>query len=398
METSGNSRTKIQRIKIEVDEPYEIFLGRGVIEKFPHIMEEYKNIFIKSASFIVITDKNVAKHHLKKVTRLLKKSGYRSLSYIGRSGEKFKTPKELFKILRWMAKKGATRDSVVLCLGGGVVGDIGGFAASIYMRGCTYIQIPTTLLAMVDSSVGGKTAVDLPEGKNLVGSFYNPLLIIQDINFLKTLPPREFTCGLAEIIKAGLIFNEKLFSRIYKKFDIELAECNKTAKKTKALDHELIKEKLMEDPDFLTGIIKYAVKVKAEVVREDEKEKGLRMLLNFGHTFAHGIEKIYKYKKFLHGEAVILGMQMAVELSSIIGMLEKKKSEKVLQFLKALPIPKPRKLRASRLYRAMLTDKKRKAGEQYFILLKDIGYGIYESGLPRQKVLKAIEKTLEYYS
>ena len=208
-------------------------------------------------------------------------------------GEKYKTIKSVEDLLRQMAQAGGDRGSLLICFGGGIVGDVGGFVASIYMRGIPYIQVPTTLLAQVDSSVGGKTGVNLPEGKNLVGSFYHPLAVFADIAVLGTLPKRELRAGLMESVKAGIIRDRSL---------VRFME-------------EHVEEVLAGDTKALEKVIAASIRMKAGVVHLDERESGLRMILNFGHTVAHALEQATGYKLLLHGEAVGWGMVAALYLA-----------------------------------------------------------------------------------
>jgi len=247
------------------------------------------------------------------------------------------------------------RDATILALGGGVVGDIAGFAAACYQRGIGYVQIPTTLLAQVDSSVGGKTGVNHPGGKNLIGAFYQPLAVIADTDTLATLPDRELRAGLAEVIKYGCVWDEPLFDW---------------------LDRNI--EKLRNrDAEALAYAIRRSCEIKAAVVARDERENNLRAILNFGHTFGHAIESATNYDTYLHGEAVGLGMLLATDLSRRLGLIDRGAEERVRDLLAraGLPIDPPR-IGAARAFELMQMDKKVLAGTLRLVLLEKLGRAV----------------------
>jgi 3-dehydroquinate synthase len=267
-----------------------------------------------------------------------------------------------------------SRNSHLVALGGGVVGDITGFAAACYQRGINYIQIPTTLLAQVDSSVGGKTAVNHEFGKNMIGAFHQPIAVYADSEVLNTLPDRELTAGLAEIIKYGLIRDKEFF--IW-------------------LEENMLS--LMErDADSLQYAIEHSCLNKAEVVAEDEKEQGQRALLNFGHTFGHAIETGMNYKDWLHGEAVGLGMLMAADLSCRTGWITEKELKRVQDIMAkaGLPLVLPEQLLHTSIRDLMSIDKKAKDGKLFLVLLKGIGNAVVTSEFDE----KLLQLTLEQYS
>ena len=247
---------------------------------------------------LIISDDRVPQKIVKKVTTVCK-SSTKVFKIILRHGEKAKSIQNFQKILNFLADNNFDRTDLIIAIGGGVVGDISGYVASSYLRGIQFIQIPTTLLAQVDSSVGGKTAINISAGKNLVGAFYNPKGVIIDTSVLRTLPNREFKAGLAEVIKYALIKNKSLFSLL-----------EKHAKKILLMDHKIIEE-----------IIFASIQTKAQIVTKDEKENGIRAILNFGHTFGHAIEAHGKYKKILHGEAVAKGMKIASRISFLENLM-----------------------------------------------------------------------------
>ena len=278
-------------------------------------------------------------------------------------GEEQKTIKNVEILLREMARAGGDRGSLLIAFGGGIVGDVGGFVASIFMRGIPYVQVPTTFLAQVDSSVGGKTGVNLPEGKNLVGSFYHPLAVFADIGVLATLPDRELRAGLMESVKAGIIRDRALV-----RFMEEHAD-----------------DVLGRNPKALEKVIAASIRMKAGVVNQDERERGLRMILNFGHTVGHALEQATHYKTLLHGEAVGWGMVAALHLARQRGTISRAQFER-LESLIALYGPLPAlKLRVPKVVGATVGDKKNVGGVTRFVLPVGIGdAGVVEDVTPAE--------------
>jgi 3-dehydroquinate synthase len=278
-------------------------------------------------------------------------------------GEKHKTMASVEKLLRQMIAAGGDRGSLLIAFGGGIVGDVGGFVAAIFMRGIHYVQVPTTLLAQVDSSIGGKTGVNLPEGKNLVGSFHHPLAVFADIGVLGTLPERELRAGLMESVKAGIIRDRTL---------VRFME-------------EHVNDVLRRDPRALEKIIAASVRVKADVVNRDERETGLRMILNFGHTLGHAIEQVTRYKALLHGEAVGWGMVAALQLAKRRGTLSSRQADRLESLIHLYgPLP-PLKLRPAKLVAATGADKKNVGGVRRFVLPIGIGdAGVVEDASPAE--------------
>jgi 3-dehydroquinate synthase len=266
-------------------------------------------------------------------------------------GEKYKTLASIERLLREMARAGGDRGSLLIAFGGGIVGDVGGFLAAIYMRGIPYVQVPTTFLAQVDSSVGGKTGVNLPEGKNLVGSFHHPLAVFADIGVLGTLPDRELRAGLMESVKAGIIRDRTL---------VRFME-------------EHVDDVLGSDPRALEKVIAASIRMKAGVVNKDERENGLRMILNLGHTVGHAIEQATHYKVLLHGEAVGWGMVAALYLARKRGTISAHQFERLENLIHLYgPLP-PLKLRVSKVVAATGADKKNVGGVKRFVLPVGIG-------------------------
>jgi 3-dehydroquinate synthase len=267
------------------------------------------------------------------------------------SGERHKRLASVEALAEQLAGAGADRDSLLLALGGGVIGDITGFLAAIYMRGIRYVQLPTTLLAQVDSAIGGKTGVNLLAGKNLVGSFHHPLAVFADTNTLATLPAAELRAGLQEAVKAGVIYDAKLFRYMETHADAILAG----------------------EPAALTRVVTASVRVKADVVSKDERESGLRMILNFGHTLGHAIEAATGYKKLLHGEAVGWGSIAATHVSLARGTVTQKEADRIIALiLRYGPLP-PFAAKAEKLVALTGSDKKTRSGRRAYVLAKGIG-------------------------
>jgi 3-dehydroquinate synthase len=288
------------------------------------------------------------------------------------AGEHHKRLAALERLAQQLAAAGADRGSILIAFGGGVIGDVTGFLAAIYMRGLDFIQVPTTLLAQVDSSVGGKTGVNLAAGKNLIGSFHHPRLVLADTGVLRTLPPAEVRAGLFESLKAGLIYDRALFEFI--------------ERHTEAL--------LRQETEPLTHVIAESVRIKVCVVSQDEREAGLRMILNFGHTVGHAIEALTHYRGPLHGEAVGWGMRVAVEASRMRGLPDTD-ADRILRAIDALGLPSLPRLTARRLLNAAAGDKKRIGGIRHFVLLDRIGQANVVTDLSDGELLQAIQRGLK---
>jgi len=302
----------------------------------------------------VITDANVGKHFARAALKSLSASGFAPVLVTVPAGEKSKRLATVEKCCDALAKHRIERKSFIVALGGGVVGDLAGFVAATYLRGIPFVQVPTTLLAQVDSSVGGKTGVNLQAGKNLVGAFYQPRLVLCDLAALKTLPKREYVSGLAEVVKYGVIYDAVLFAQ---------------------LEHNLPKL-LQRDVATLRTVIARCCEIKAEVVGQDETESGLRAILNFGHTLGHAIENSSGYGKFLHGEAIAIGQVLAAKLSQKILGLPSGDAKRIEKLFVQAGLPVKIKLddaRRKKLFTAMKLDKKVSGGEIQFVLAEKIG-------------------------
>jgi 3-dehydroquinate synthase len=324
-----------------------------LIDKLPEI-----NLDTKVA---VITNPTVAGYHMNYLLNHLKTKELKIITLP--DGEEYKNYESIEYALDRLFDAKYDRNSIIIAFGGGVIGDMSGFAASIFLRGIKFIQIPTTLLAMVDSSVGGKTGINNKYGKNLIGSFYQPEAVYIDTHFLSTLPKREFAAGMAEVVKMAVMFDKEFF------------------------------EKLEKDELSIEEIIKRSVEIKADVVNQDEKEKGIRSVLNYGHTFGHVIENLTNYKTYLHGEAVAIGMIMANELSMELGYLTEDENERIKKLLQKYDLPTNFKIKnEEEFYEHFFADKKTMNNKIKFIIPEHIGkYKIVEN-IDKDIILKVLRK------
>jgi len=306
---------------------------------------------VKTNTFFIITDKNVEKLHLKYFTTLLEQKSYNAKILVIYAGETGKNIESLSFLYDKALEAGMDRKSCVIALGGGVVGDVAGFFAATYMRGINYVQVPTTLLAMTDSSIGGKTAINTKGGKNIAGAFYQPNFVWTNSSFLNTLPKKHIKNGLAEVIKYSFTFDKKFYTYLLN-----------------IMDNETI---LSKDFDYM---IYKSCSYKARIVEKDERETlGLRAVLNFGHTLAHALETITEYKKFLHGEAVAIGMLFATKLSLKLKICKPEIYKKVENLLRKADFALDIKNNAKQLLSLMKKDKKSSDGNIKFILIENIG-------------------------
>jgi 3-dehydroquinate synthase len=323
--------------------------------------------YLGGGSAAIVTNQVVAPFYLSKVKAALQ--GARVTEIIVPDGEQAKSWQALNRVFDELLKARCGRDTLIVALGGGVVGDLAGFAAAVYQRGIDFVQVPTTLLAQVDSSVGGKTAINHALGKNMIGAFHQPLAVIADVATLDTLPDRELRAGLAEVIKHGLALDEAF---------------------TRWLE-ENIEKLVARERTALSYAVRRSCELKAAIVAEDEREAGRRALLNFGHTFGHAIEAGAGYGAWLHGEAVAAGMVMAAELSGLMGHLKKNEVSRVRELIRrgGLPIKGPA-LAPERLIELMAVDKKAAKGKTRFVLLESIGRAALHGDVDEQAVRQAI--------
>ena len=344
------------------DRSYPIYIGKDIL-KNNNLLKK-----INSNNFALITNKKIKSLHLSKI----KNTSLKKNLIILNDGEKYKNQDSISKIYNSLLKNKFSRDGCIVAFGGGVIGDMSGFAAATYQRGVNFVQIPTTLLAMVDSSVGGKTGINHPFGKNMIGSFHQPSAVIIDINVLKTLPKRQFNAGMAEVIKYGIIENKSFFNWI---------------------ENNIEKIKSNEDSSII-NIIKKSCEIKAKIVAMDEKEKNIRALLNLGHTFGHAIENNLGYGKWLHGEAVACGFLIACSVSIHNKTMKQVDYEKVKKVIKAFDLPTklPKGLNLKKLYKTMTLDKKVKNNQMVYVIPQNIGKAYITNKIHKNIVMKALEE------
>ena len=332
------------------DRSYAIKIGPGLLRRLGPDCARLK----LGGRCCIITDTNVGRRFARPAFDSLAKAGFAPALVILNPGEATKTPKAAAACYDRLAEHRLERSSFIVALGGGVVGDLAGFVAATYLRGVMFVQVPTTLLAQVDSSVGGKVGVNLKAGKNLVGAFHQPRLVLCDLETLRTLPEREFRAGLAEVIKYGVIFDADFFAR---------------------LERDLPRL-LRRETKPLGDIVARCCAIKAEIVGEDETESGLRQILNFGHTIGHALEAVSGYGRHLHGEAIAIGQTLAARLSASLAGLPRQDAGRIQQLLARAGLPTGVRLSASRkrkLFQAMKLDKKVSGGEIKFVLARRIG-------------------------
>jgi 3-dehydroquinate synthase len=339
---------------------YPIHIGTGIIGA-----EQLYRPHLGFGGVAIVTNAVVAPLYLHKIKHALPGA----VDIIVPDGEQAKGWEALNRIFDRLLAAHCGRDTLIVALGGGVIGDLAGFAAAVYQRGVPLVQVPTTLLAQVDSSVGGKTAINHPAGKNMIGAFHQPLAVIADVATLDTLPDRELRAGIAEVIKHGLALDSAFFEWIERNID-SLGKKNR---------------------DALVYAVRRSCELKARIVAADEKEAGARALLNFGHTFGHAIEAATGYGTWLHGEAVAAGMVMATELSFLMGHLKKADVERVRELLKraGLPLAGPA-LAPERLIELMAHDKKAAGGRNRFVVLEALGRAALRSDVDAAQVRRAV--------
>lgn len=329
---------------------YPIVIGSSLLSD-PDSIQRY----IAGKRVAVVTNTTVGPLYLSQFTQTLRQAGKEVVPIVLPDGEEYKNWENLMKIFDVLLQEKSDRKITLIALGGGVIGDMTGFAAASYMRGVPFVQVPTTLLAQVDSSVGGKTGINHALGKNMIGAFYQPQSVIADLAALDTLPSNELSAGLAEVIKHGAIIDAEFFDWI----EANIGQL--VAKNTQALAYA----------------VQRSCEIKAEVVRQDEKESGLRAILNFGHTFGHAIEAGLGYGDWLHGEAVGCGMVMAADLSHRLGMIDHASKDRITAVVKAAGLPvKAPNLGTERWLELMQVDKKNEGGQIKFILLHPLGKAV----------------------
>jgi 3-dehydroquinate synthase len=345
---------------------YEIIIGNGLIKEAGRLIREHGIL----GRMMVVTNPTVARWYLEPLVNALTAAGYQVDSMEIPDGENYKSLEQANRIYDRLVALEYDRKAVLIALGGGVIGDLTGFAAATYMRGIKFIQVPTTLLAQVDSSVGGKVAVNHPQGKNLIGAFYQPQLVIADVGALQTLPRRELSSGMAEVIKHGIILDPNYYQLVQGEIKL-LREAN---------------------ADLMTWVVAGSCKIKAEVVEQDERETGLRAILNFGHTIGHACESFTHYEYYKHGEGVALGMLAAVKIATRLNLLNDPTLEaslfKLLQELE-LPVTLPG-FSIAELTQKLYLDKKVEYGQIRWVMPQRLGTVFVTSDIPQPVVAEVL--------
>ena len=330
---------------------YEIAIAPGSLDLLGKKMQQLN----LGKKVLIVSNPEIFGHYGEICIESLKAAGFETCTHIIPAGEQHKHLQSIQQVYDTALNNHIERSSTLVALGGGVIGDMTGFSAATWLRGVNFVQVPTSLLAIVDASVGGKTGVNHPQGKNLIGAFYQPKLVAIDSNLLKTLPPREFRAGMAEVIKYGVIWDEDLFGK---------------------LEHHQHLDTLENVGDaLLETIITRSCQAKAEVVSQDEKESGIRAILNYGHTIGHAVESLTDYKQFVHGEAVAIGMVAAGKIAIEMGLWTQSEADRqdVLITKTGLPTDIPDRISAEDILETIKSDKKVKAGKVRFILPTGIG-------------------------
>jgi 3-dehydroquinate synthase len=343
----------MREVQVDLSErSYPIRIGKGILEKLGEWCQEVG----LHGKCLLVSDENVAPLYAERVLKSLKVAGFTPTLKVVPAGEPTKCRDQLFGLYDALLENGMDRKSFIVALGGGVIGDLSGYAAASFLRGIEFVQVPTSLLAMVDSSVGGKTGINIPQGKNLIGAFHQPKLVCMDLDTLKTLAVREYRAGMAEIIKYGPIWDTDFFEQLE-------ANAETLADPEAALD-----------ADWFGGIVARSCEIKAEVVHEDEREGGLRAILNFGHTVGHAIEKCAGYGEYVHGEAVAIGMVYAAYASVALTGLSEADAERIITLLKKIGLPvSANQFDWPTLRAPLAVDKKTVSGMPKFALVGPLG-------------------------
>lgn len=331
----------MKTIHVATGRPYDILIERGLIEN----CGEYIRKVSKAKKAMIISDSNVFPIYGEKVVNSLEKSGFETFSFVFAAGEQSKKLDTIYAMYNELVTNGLTRSDIIVALGGGVTGDMSGFAAATYLRGIDFVQIPTSLLSQVDSSVGGKTGVDIPQGKNLVGAFWQPNIVLIDPNTLDTLTDHFFADGMGEVIKYGCIKNKELFNTLVEN----------------------------DAKDIIEDIIYECVKIKRDVVERDEHDHGERALLNFGHTLGHAIEKEHNFEGISHGQAVAVGMVMITKASEAAGITEKETADKIEALCKKYNLPVSDTTPVESMVKSTFADKKSTSTAISLVVLDNIG-------------------------
>jgi 3-dehydroquinate synthase len=355
-----------ERVKVDLGErSYDIIIGRDILPKLGLLVKH-----LRPSKTAIISNKTIFPLYEDKVAASMKKFGISYEVFLLPDGEEYKDFLWVYNLHGKLLEAKFDRNSLIIAFGGGVVGDMAGFVAATYMRGIKYVQVPTTLLAQVDSSVGGKTGVNHPLGKNMIGAFYQPSFVCIDVDTLNTLPIREFCAGMAEVIKYGVIADSRLFDYL--------------------TEH---KDEILSLGGGIVNIIKRSCEIKADVVSKDERESGLRAILNFGHTIGHAIETVTDYKKYLHGEAIAIGMCLAAELAVKMKIFTKDSAERIKALVEEYELPStlPKDISVTEVMKALSVDKKAASGRLKFILPEAIGKVRIEDDIDREMIKEVLE-------
>ncbi|MCL5030584.1 MAG: 3-dehydroquinate synthase [Bacteroidetes bacterium] len=363
----------IEKVVVDLKEnSYPILIGDKILSGINELINKYK----LNRHLLVIMDENVKKNHFNKIRNEINSIDIKANYYTLKAGENSKSYIELNKIYSYLLQNNYGRDSMIVAVGGGVTGDLAGYVSATFMRGIQLVHIPTTLLAAVDSSIGGKTGINFEKKKNMIGAFYQPKFVLIDINFIKTLPIKEITSGIGEIIKYSFLSDRNFFSFI-----------NNNLNEIYNLNDKILKE-----------VIFTSAAIKASVVSQDEKETGLRKILNFGHTFAHAFETNLNFK-IKHGEAVIAGIVCSLILSNKIGLLSKAKLDEFLTLPLKVKLPQQlKKMNKEELYKIMLHDKKNRNEKIKFVLISNLGEIIIDVEADKVDVISSINQMEEIIS
>tara|TARA_B110000240_G_scaffold73257_1_gene83425 strand:- start:253 stop:1332 length:1080 start_codon:yes stop_codon:yes gene_type:complete len=359
----------MRKINLDLtDKSYDIKIGNNIIDL--STVEK----FVSNKEVLIVFDSAISGSRIMQFKEMISKSILKLELIEIDANENNKSQETLSEIYSILVENKFSRDCLIIGMGGGIVCDIAGFSAATYQRGVNFLLIPTTLLAQVDASVGGKTAINHPKGKNMIGAFHQPVGVIADISFLKTLPEREISCGLSEMIKHGLINDINYFCWL----------------------EENIKQVLRLEPEAIEEAISRSIEIKTFFVKEDEKEANIRALLNFGHTFGHAIELIGEFKDYNHGEAVAIGMILALELSERIGNISKQDCIRVRELLDKAKIDTKIKnpINSTDLYKGMMGDKKKRGNTLHLVVLEDLGKAKVSNEIDESLILEILNSSL----
>ena len=366
LKSSESGKMKPIEVKLG-SRSYKVHVEYGLLKRTGSIVRS----LCSSEKIMILSSLKVYRLYGKIIFDSLSSKGFKVYPFFIPDGETHKNEKTLFKVLRQMTRLSFQRDSCLLTLGGGVTGDLGGFAASIYMRGIQFVQCPTTFLAQVDAGIGGKTAIDFEGVKNLIGSFYQPKVVLVDTAVLKTLNDRQLKTGLAEVIKYGIIQDPIMFGRLETQLEVVLRR----------------------NPKILLELIWRSCQIKAQIVSEDEREGGKRAWLNYGHTLGHALEAYFNYDVLTHGEAIAYGMMFAARLSVQLGLCAEEVADRQINLLRKAGLFRPiRRFNVKKVYEKMFLDKKAKNGQIQFVLTRKIGLVTIQKSVPQSIVFSILRQ------